>query len=79
MVFAVLDGEGESRGRGAAAQGAGVHEKSVGSGRPVIDCAATLRQISVRLGSAAHGHPTLGLGVDAGACLRPRKWQQRAP
>lgn len=38
MVVAVLDGEGEDRGRGAAAQGAGVHEKSVGSGRPVIEC-----------------------------------------
>ena len=38
MVIAVLDGEGEGRGRGAAEQGAGAHEKSVGSARPVIEC-----------------------------------------
>ena len=46
MVIAVLDGEGEGCGRGAAEQGAGAHEKSVGSARPVIECERTLSAVS---------------------------------
>ncbi len=37
VVLAVLDGKGEGRGRGAAAQCTGVHDQSVGSGTPVIE------------------------------------------